>query len=183
MEKVSDYIMADYGLRKNAEGYPDPTAYEALMGMAKPGEIWAYKDKKVLIVKNHGKYCSTLMVGEYKHGSIEVTGGFVQPSMISYAFNDLLTFCDGKVTEDEFEEVMEEIGAALGIAICREVDGNQNADELNRMRKREKESADLLRIYEEQSKASLEEAVKCRNQLELLKGMYSELLEKFMQRV
>ena len=43
--------MADYGLHKNSEGYADPTAYEAIRGMAKPGEVWKYKGREVLIVK------------------------------------------------------------------------------------------------------------------------------------
>lgn len=46
--------MADYGLYRNGEGYSDPTAAEAIMGMAKPGEIWEYKGREVLIVKNQG---------------------------------------------------------------------------------------------------------------------------------
>lgn len=53
---MEEMEMADFGAYKNGEGYADPTAYEAVRGMAKAGEIWTYKDKEVLIVRNQGTY-------------------------------------------------------------------------------------------------------------------------------
>lgn len=57
---MEEMEMADFGAYKNGEGYADPTAYEAVRGMAKLGEIWTYKDKEVLIVRNQGTYCNIL---------------------------------------------------------------------------------------------------------------------------
>lgn len=107
--------MADFGAYKNGEGYADPTAYEAVRGMAKPGEIWSYKDKEVLIVRNQGTYCNILQLGPFKKGSVDVAGRYANPGMLSYAFNDMLTECVWKVSNEEFEAICDEIAEALNL--------------------------------------------------------------------
>lgn len=107
--------MAEYGLFRNCEGYADPTAYEAILGMAKPGEIWQYKDKEVLIVRNQGSYSNVLQLGRYKEGSVEIAGRYALPGMLSYVFNTLLIECVEKLTEEETNEVLKEVAAAMGM--------------------------------------------------------------------
>lgn len=60
--------MANYGLKKNSEGYADPTAYAAIMGAAKPGEIWSYRGRECLIVKNQGKYSNIIQLSKIGGG-------------------------------------------------------------------------------------------------------------------
>ena len=108
--------MADYGLYKNSEGYSDPTAAEAIKGMAKPGEIWTYKGKEVLIVKNRGGYSSILIMtnkpGKGKD-SMEVAGLYTVPGMVNYVFNNLLGKCVDRLSDADFNEVLNEVEAAF----------------------------------------------------------------------
>lgn len=107
--------MADYGLFKNSEGYADPTAYEAILGMAKPGEIWTYRDKEVLVIRNQGSYSNVLQLGRYKDGCIDIAGRYALPGMLSYVFNTLLIECVEKLTEEELNEVLRDVADAMGM--------------------------------------------------------------------
>ena len=101
--------MADYGLNRNSEGYSDPTAAEAIKSMAKPGEIYGYKGREVLVVKNQGGYCNILTLsydpGKDKN-SIEVAGRYTTPGKLSYAFSDKLGAMVERITKDEYDFVL-----------------------------------------------------------------------------
>lgn len=188
--------MAEYGLRKNAEGYSDPTAYEAIKGAAKPGEIWIYKGRECLIIKNHGSYCNILQLGTYKKNSIEVAGQYAQPGMISYAFNDLLSEYVNRITTDEFADVLDEMEYTLGLTFIKEADSMANPipdpaasrevekmkHELDEMRVRIKEADSMAHEYADRYKEARAASEQYRIQLEMLKDMYSDLMEKFLQR-
>lgn len=184
--------MADYGLKKNNEGYADPTAYKAITGMQKPGEIWSYKGRDALIIKNQGTFCNILLLGEYnpKGTNIEIHGQFTQPNMISYAFNDYLNNYQGRVTPDEFESVLDAIEEALGIDLAPKaasiaVDTQENRklkEELDAMTARFKETDALLTAHMEMCATAENAATKYRIQLEMMQQMYSDLMEKFLQR-
>lgn len=82
-------------------GHSDPTAYQALNPTKNPGEIWkAMNDRKYLILKDHGKWSSVLVLwDEYRDGCIEIQSiakkrMFVNPSMVTYMTNSALyNFC------------------------------------------------------------------------------------------
>lgn len=184
--------MADYGLKKNGEGYADPTAYAAITGIQKPGEIWAYKGGDALIIKNHGTFSSILrLVDDKSAGAVDVGGRFTDPRLLSYAYNDKFSIYQGKITPAEFGWVLAEIENALGIEIephtaTITVDTQESRklkDELDALRCRLKEADSIANEYADRFKAAEAESVKSKIQLEMMQQMYSDLMEKFLQRV
>lgn len=186
--------MADYGLKKNAEGYADPTAYKAITGIQKPGEILAYKGGDALIIKNHGTFCSILRLKDKECGDncTEIGGRYTDPRMLSYAVNDNFSTYQGKITPGEFGWVLAEIENALGIEIephtasaVSAVSASENVrlkEELDVMQARLKESELRAVDHVERCAVAEDEAMRCKIQLDLLKQMYSDLMEKFLQR-
>ena len=160
--------MQDYGLNRNSEGYADPTAAEAIKGMAKPGEIWKYKGREVLIVKNQGGYCNILTLftapGKDKN-SIDVAGRYATPGKLSYAFNDLLGAMVERITDGELKEVVAAIESSLSIRIEPPLE----------------EKFDRLKERTECARAEAENR-KLNKQLEVLRGMYDELLNRFLNK-
>lgn len=171
--------MGDFGLYKNSEGYADPTAYEAIRGMAKPGEIWEYKGQVVLIVKNQGTYCNILQLGEYKKGSMCIAGKwYTQPGMLSYAFNDLLTKRVETLTADDCNEILQEVADTLELRVV------QNWDNAAGLQQRlfvpleaEKEKIEFI----DPAKDAEIAAIKAQN--EMLRNMYNDLLGKVIAKV
>lgn len=166
--------MAEYGLNKNSEGYADPTACEAIRGMAKPGEIWTYKERECLIIKNQGSYSNILQLGAYKKGSIEVAGRYAQPGMLSYAFNDLLTECVEKITDAEFSAIREEVADALDIYETAKHYGDEAISaEIENL----KRTAVIMPVEVDPEKEALKAKV------DLLQNMYNDLLGKVIDKV
>lgn len=153
--------MANYGMFKNGEGYADPTAYKAIMGMAKAGEIWTYKNGECLIVKNQGTYCNILQLSDIeKHDCISVADKFANPGMISYAFNVKLGQYVDRLSPAQMGEVRGEIEAALGMNIVENmVACKAEPKEEPTVPNNERENALMAK-------------------LELLQGMYNDLLAR-----
>lgn len=164
--------MAEYGAYKNSEGYADPTAYEAIRGMAKPGEIWTYKEREVLIIKNQGSFCNILQLGSYKKGCVEVAGRYAQPGMLSYAFSDLLSECVEKLTDADFASICEDVAEALDLQFTP---GCENASNEENTAKRE------VKIMLHSNADPEREALKAQN--DLLQKMYNDLLGKVIAKI
>lgn len=110
--------MAYYGMSKNGSGYRDETAFKALMGMAKPGDVWTVEDSKVLILKNQGAYCNCLtLIPEKKcERMIEIVSGetfYTDPGMVRYLFNERLGVFAQRLPADEFDNVLGAVEEAL----------------------------------------------------------------------
>lgn len=166
--------MQDYGLYRNSEGYSDPTVAEAIKGMAKPGEIWKYKGREVLIVKNQGVYCNilTLVRKESKAPTtIEVAGRYTTPGKLSYAFNsDFGAFVE-RITKDEYDFVLKEVYIALAFFSKSEPVAEQT------------EECKIEAIAESAVNKDCEhenEVLKKKNAL--LRSMYDDLLDKFIEK-
>lgn len=166
--------MAEYGLHKNAEGYSDPTAAEAIKGMAKPGEIWKYKDKEVLIVKNQGVYSNilTLSTAPGKDTTtIEVAGRYTTPGKLNYAFNSNLGAFVERITKDEYDFVRKEVYIALAFFSK----SDPVADLIEESKNEAIAETAVRPDYEAENKA-----LKKKNHL--LRAMYDDLLTKFLDR-
>jgi hypothetical protein len=114
--------MADYGMCYNGSGYKDETAYKAIMGAAKPGDVWTEGEKLVLILKNQGAFCNVLMLREEQVHSrmIEIISGkrfFTDPAMVKFTFCERLGQFVQKLPRDEFARVIEEVTTALDFAV------------------------------------------------------------------
>lgn len=156
--------MADYGLYKNSEGYSDPTAAEAIKEMAKPGEIYEYKGREVLIVKNQGVYSNILTLSDHQgKDSIEVAGRYTTPGKLNYAFNDKLGALVERITDGECKEVLDEIECALFGVRWVELKALPEAETA------------VSKDFEAENKA-----LKKKNSL--LRFMYDDLLDKFIEK-
>lgn len=111
--------MADFGMAYNGSGYIDSTAYKAIMGAAKPGDIWTEGERLVLILRNQGKFCNILtLYEEQRHSSMmEITSGkrfYAAPTMVHYVFCERLGQYCQRLPRDEFARVLDEVESALG---------------------------------------------------------------------
>lgn len=159
--------MADYGLYKNAEGYADPTAAEAIKDLPKPGEIYKYKGREVLIVKNQGGYCNILTLSATPGKSkewVNVAGRYTTPGKLNYAFNDRLGAMVERITDDELLDIILEIDYALFGA----------TKAINKKNFKTEETA-VRMDFEAENKA-----LKKKNSL--LRAMYDELLDRFIEK-
>ena len=164
--------MGDFGDKRNAEGYHDPTPYQAIKNMIKPGEIWTFQRKdnteaEVLVVAFSDNVATILyLMDDYKDGCIEVVSKgvkYVNPRMLNWSWGGFLGKCVRKLSVQEFNQVGVEIEKILAIRIVKEADSMANE-------------------YADRYKEAKADAERYRIQLDLIKGMYSELMEKFLQR-
>lgn len=112
--------MAYFGMSKNGSGYKDETAYKALMGMAKPGDVWTAGDgrEQVLILKNQGSFvnCLTLADARKHEHMMEVNSAgtyYTNPAMVKYLFCEKLGTFVQRLPADEFDRVLETVEEAL----------------------------------------------------------------------
>lgn len=172
--------MGDFGFYKNSEGYADPTAAEAIKGMMKPGEIWAYNGKEVLVIKNQGGYSNILTLTERPSRDmnvIEVAGRYTVPGMLSYAINTKFSHSVERLSPGEFIVVLSAVEDALGTQMQTEATHEQK-DELEFLR-------EVEAVHEEQKAKIMDLAKKndiLARKLSLIRGMYDELLNKFIDK-
>lgn len=154
--------MAEHGPYKNAEGYSDPTAAEAIKGIAKPGEIWKYKGREVLIVKNQEGYSNILTLSTNPgkgNATIEVAGRYTTPGKLNYAFNQDLAEKVGKISEVELDNVLSEIEESLSLRPV--IQGRRGRMAIEKAETENK---------------------KLQKKLEVLRGMYDDLLNRFLNK-
>ena len=117
--------MAMFSMKYNASGNYDGTAYNAMMDMAKPGEIWTTSQgNEVLILKNHGTLCSMLKLLENKpcHDDDRIEGGsrqlrYTNPCMVAYIFNQGLCEYIKSIPEEQYTQIMQTIADRLNVTI------------------------------------------------------------------
>lgn len=112
--------MAYFGMSKNGSGYRDETAYKALMGMAKAGDVWTAGEgrEKVLILKNQGAFvnCISLADARKHEHMIEVNSAvtyYTNPAMVKYLFCEKLGTFVERLPADEFDRVLESVESVL----------------------------------------------------------------------
>lgn len=162
--------MPDYGLYKNAEGYADPTAAEAIKGRAKPGEIYKYKERLVLILKNQGEYSNILtLFGAYRKDKtiIQVAKWYTTPGKISYALNEQLGARVERITEAELQTVLDEIERLLF--------GKRTPKTPDKKQTEAMAEAAVCTALEAENTA-------LKKRYSVLRSMYDELLDKFIDR-
>lgn len=196
-------------LRKNDEGYADPTA-AATLNRKETGDIWEYKGGECLIIKGHPGFATILRLHEddrygdrVKVADRDDGPRYVDPAfIISGRYSEMGRYVEtlGAVT---FEKVIIAVEAAIGIDLQTSKE-TPDAQEVRDLRKkldtaqiRILELEDQLDDYEgtvlglERQLAAATsninngavdkaraEAEKAKNQLELLRDMYNELLAK-----
>ena len=117
--------MAMFSMKYNASGNYDGTAYNAMMDMAKPGEIWTTSQgNEVLILKNHGTLCSMLKLLEnqpyHDDDCIEVVSRqlrYTNPCMVAYIFNQGLCEYIKSIPEEQYTQIMQTVADRLNVTI------------------------------------------------------------------
>lgn len=200
------YNMDNFAEKKNGEGYSDPTPYQAIQNMIKPGEIWTYMKKdstetEVLVIAFSDNIATILfLMDEYKDGCIECVSKTVKwtnPRMMNWAWGGYLHKCVRKLSVQEFNQIGLELEKVLAVKICKEADSmalkpcldpalvhdiEVMKKELDAMRCRAKEADCMANEYRAEFKHAHDEAEKLKIQLEMMKSMYSDLMDKFLQR-
>ena len=190
--------MGDFGDKRNAEGYYDPTPYQAIKNMVKPGEIWTFQKKdnteaEVLIVAFGDNIATILyLMDEYKDGCIECVSKslkWVNPRMLNWAWGGYLSKRVKKVDDQEFDLILDSVEDVLDVVIEKkevkplvpELEAKDAELKVLRCRVQEYEKK-VIAQTDELSMARIE-ASKYKIQLDMMKSMYSDLMEKFLQRV
>lgn len=197
--------MSNFLDKKNSEGYSDPTPYQAVRNMIKPGEVWTFQKKdnteaEVLVVAFNDNIATILyLMDEYRDGCVECVGSdlqYVNPRMLNWSWGGYLSRCVRKLSDREFNQVIAEIEKVLTVKVAKEADSMANPapdpaasremkemkHELDAMRVRIKEADSMANEYADRYKEEKAKADTYRIQLDLMKSMYSDLMEKFLQR-
>lgn len=188
--------------KKNGEGYHDPTPYQAIKNMIKPGEIWTFQKKdnteaEVLVVAFSENVATILfLMDDYKDGCVECELKWINPRMMNWTWAGYLNKRVSKLDAGEFKQIQAEIEKILSVKVGKELDSTANPavdpavsheiaemkHELDALYCRCKELDSTAAKYIESYKMANNETEKLKVQLEMLKGMYSDLMEKFLQR-
>lgn len=192
--------------KKNAEGYSDPTPYQAIKNIIKPGEVWTFRKKddaeaEVLVVAFNDNVATILfLMDEYKEGCIEVVSTdvkWVNPRMLNWSWGGYLCKCARKLSVSEFDQVLAEIEKILSVQVVKEADAVANPvpdpvrsaeivslkHELDAMHSRVKEAEKRVVALSDQLSMTQIENTKQKAQNATLKEMYSDLMEKFLSKV
>lgn len=197
-------------LRKNAEGYTDPTA-GATLNQKEPGDIWTYNGDACLIIKNHGKFSTILLLkpleAHPRNVQIMTKSGpmYADQRLLTYGLHVKMARYIETVSVEDFKRVIEAVEAAVGLSLLVNVEVTNTApsDEAAKLLELSGQVATLREQLEEDDitiqglerqliaaqshvgsaaeKAIAQaqaEATKARNQLELLREMYNDLLAK-----
>ena len=163
--------MDNFAEKKNAEGYSDPTPYQAIKNMVKPGEIWTFKKKdntevEVLVIAFGDSIATILyLMDEYKDGCVECVSKslkWLNPRMSNWTWSGYLNRCVRKLSDQEFDQIMTELEKVLAVKIGKEADS-------------------VAAKHAEAHRQADKEAEKLRIQLALMKEMYADLMNKFLQ--
>ena len=189
--------MSNYGLRKNAEGYTDPTA-AATLTRKECGDIWEYNGTLCLIIKDHNGFSTILQLTDLdrpENIAVDTSCGtkFVSPQRITYGLHGKMGRYMETLSAKDFERVIEAVETALAIDLPRketvntEKEGTQETARLmelaDHMESQQKQLTELEHRYNLQRAeltAANNAAAKARNQLELLRDMYNDLLAKMV---
>lgn len=186
--------MADFGIKKNASGYYDETAYKAITHGANPGEIWTHKmsGDYMLVLANSGYACTTMKLVERQgDDSISVMAKvpmYTNPYMISYCMDGMLTSYAKTVRDDELRAVQKAVGKALGIraVFTDEPDMEEQIEALEEELEDKREEAERLvcamKDMKESWQALSERCLELEKELPY-KTMYHELLDKLLAKV
>lgn len=111
-------------LRKNTEGYADPTA-AATLARPEGGDIWEYNDGFCLVIKNHGKLSTILRLESLeKHPNnvkVMTTTGpmYADQRLLTYGLHSRMGGYVETVSVEDFDRVIAAVEAVLAIELPR----------------------------------------------------------------
>lgn len=174
-------------LRKNAEGYTDPTA-SATLTRKETADIWTYRDGECLIIKCHPGHATILRLHDVNQygGRVKVADRddgprYVDPTfVISGRYHEMGRYVE-TLDADTFEEVLCAVEAALDINLQTSGPDTQDVGaEVEALRGQLVELKHQHNLQKAELDAANRAAEKARNQLELLREMYNDLLVRIV---
>ena len=170
-------------MKRNGSGVYDGTAYKAMMGAPKPGEIWTYNDgeKEVLVIKNHGTHSTVLsLLNECRNKNcIEITSKalkFTDPRMVQYAFNANMGQFVKALSDEDFDKVLDEIEDALEINIYQA----EESEEIKKLKAEVDSERKLVKELETQlAEAKCAPASPAES---IYKRLYDDLIDKLIDK-
>lgn len=197
-------------LRKNAEGYADPTA-AATLSRKESGDIWTYKGGECLIIKGHPGFATILRLHDSdKYGDrVKVADRddgprYVDPAfIISGRYSEMGQYVE-TLDVNTFTLVIEAVEDAIGLSLlghyipAQDLDAQEvqelreqlaeaqaTIEELREEAAQLKEDLEAMRnmakLYQRRADESREEEIKARLRLGLLREMYDDLLAKVVK--
>lgn len=177
-------------LRKNAEGYADPTA-AATLSQQEPGDIWGYNETECLVIKNHGAFSSILLLVDTRGGDhyvkIQTEYGpkYTDPRRLTYGNHAKMGRFIDTVSSADFKRVTEAVSGEVGLLAGPRVEADaENVQDLLEQLAAAREHMETLEselcFKKAEVAAANNTAEKARNQLELLREMYNDLLYKVL---
>jgi hypothetical protein len=177
-------------LKKNAEGYTDTTAAPTLT-KKEAGDIWQYRGGECLILKAHTGFATILRLhdGNQYGDRIEVTKlhdgpRYVDPAFIITGRYQEMGEYLGTLEPKPFRQVLAAVIGAMGLIVEPDetVTDTQEADKLREEVAQLQADLDAMRdlavLKGGMAEAARAGEMKAKNQLELLRDMYNELLAK-----
>lgn len=114
--------MTDFGIKRNASGYYDETAYKGMTAM-QPGEVWSTDyGNEVLVIAVHENHVTGLLLKEksmaFVDGLMPVYGDMVtDPSMVGYIFKSKIFSYVKRIPDADFMEIMDAVNHVLSTNI------------------------------------------------------------------
>lgn len=122
-------------LKKNAEGYTDPTA-AATLTQPEPGDVWTYDGRGMcLVIKNHGPFSSILLLVDDCGGPDDVKimtakgPKYTDPRRITYGLHRKMGRYLETVSVECFDHVVTAVENALDIYLPRQKADTAASDE------------------------------------------------------
>lgn len=188
-------------LCKNAEGYTDPTA-AATLNRPEPGDVWEYNGARCLIIKNHGRLSTILLLTDNDHpnnAEVMTKNGplYTDTRLLTYGHHVKMGKYVETVGVEDFKRLIEAVEKAVGLRLLVNVEmvNTPPSDDAAKLL----ELSGQVSLLQEQLTAAREHtgtlehlqnlktaeltaannaAAKARNQLELLREMYNDLLAR-----
>lgn len=178
---------------RNGSGYYDPTAFGAIKNIIKSekvkkvktmekGEIWeiqqnngSYKD--VIVIAAHDDIAQVIQVSDIE-GSYSLRVNcqgirYTDPRRIQYAFNDNFTNFIRKMTDDEFETIMDAVAEVLGLEMSQPAEVVEPQEEWHAI-----PEPDIMPLPFECDPEAL---IKAQTERDVYKGLYEKLLADVMK--
>ena len=171
----------DKELKRNKEGYYDPTAYIALNNVQKgeymnrTGEVWEVHTGnlyyKAVVIADNGDIATIIkLVDEDTNNSdFCIRNKFGCSRMLMFAFTQNMVQFIRKLTDEEFHEVQSKVAISLGIH-------TKTVEKIVEVEK----PVELVKIVEEHMQEI--ELIEAKAQLEVYKGLYESLMQQMMGR-
>ena len=174
-------------LKKNAEHYDDPTPACSL-AKPEPGDIYISGDNLALILKNHGPFSTVLVLTDNdfpRNLKLQTSKGpkWTDPRLTTYRWHDKLGKYEETLSAEDIAIVTAAMEEALGVNTRPTSKEYMTGSErlTNQIEEYHKELVVMKATLDDEKRARAAaefEAVRAKNQLDLLRGMYDDLLSR-----